>query len=357
MAKFSELTVSDVEKLNGDAVAVSFDVPEKNRADFNFLPGQYLTLETKIDGEKVRRSYSICCALGKGLRVGIKRVEGGKFSTHAQTLSVGDTVEVMPPEGRFICDPQKSECNDILLIAAGSGITPILSIASSLLEDKTDCQVTLIYGNQKTASIMFREEIEDLKDRYLERFHVFHVLSREAQDVELFHGRIDVERITDMASKGILDLVGADGIYLCGPAPMTLALKEHFVGLGVEDSKVFTELFEAPDDDRPVKISEETAKVAVNGVNVEVIMDGLHKKFILSDPNQTVLQAAETSGLDLPFSCAGGMCATCRCKVVEGQGEMDKNFSLDTWELEAGYVLACQLRPKSQTLKLDFDAT
>ncbi|MEM9277575.1 MAG: 1,2-phenylacetyl-CoA epoxidase subunit PaaE [Pseudomonadota bacterium] len=355
--QFNELKVSKVERLTENAVAISFDVPEDLKHEYTFQPGQYLTLRTEINGEDIRRSYSICAPLDQDLRVGIKQVNRGRFSTFAQDLQTGDALQVMPPEGRFVCEPDASGGNSYLLIAAGSGITPILSIARSVLEKEANSIVTLAYGNRATASIMFRQELEDLKDRFLERFHMYHVLSREAQDVELFHGRIDVERISEMTGKGIVDPEKADGIYLCGPAEMSLALAGHFKNAGIDETKIHTELFEAPGENKPVVISEETRKAVEDGVDVEVVLDGITRKFVLSDEQDTVLHAAEKSGLDLPFSCAGGMCATCRCKVVEGEAAMDKNFSLDDWELEAGFVLACQSRPKTERLVLDFDAT
>lgn len=357
---FHSLTVGNVEPITSQAVAISFNVPDELSETFQFLPGQYLTLRANVDGEDIRRSYSICSKPGEPLTVGIKQVEQGRFSTFAQGLKAGDTLEVMPPQGNFICqvdeNAKAAKSQNLILIAAGSGITPMLSIASAVLECDPSSRVTLVYGNQATQTIMFREALEDLKDRFLDRFEVFHVLSREAQDVELFHGRIDVVRIKELAASEILRVSEATGIYLCGPAEMTLALEQHFIETGVPKNQVHTELFEAPGQSEPVVISKETVEAAKQGVGIEVTLDGLRRRFTLADASQTVLEAAEGAGLELPFSCAGGMCATCRCKVTEGDAEMDRNFSLDDWELEAGFVLACQLRPKSSVLKLDFDA-
>ncbi|MEL7430754.1 MAG: 2Fe-2S iron-sulfur cluster-binding protein, partial [Pseudomonadota bacterium] len=342
---FHPLSVSQVEQLTDKAVALHFDVPDDLRETFSFVPGQYLTLRATIDGEDLRRSYSICSTGSRGLRVGIKAIEDGRFSGFAQTLKEGAVLHVMPPQGRFTCKPEQVAGGKFLLIAAGSGITPVLSIAASLLEETTDCEVTLVFGNQTTNSIMFRQEIEDLKDRFLARFHVYHVLSREAQDVPLFSGRIDLSRIREMADKGIISPLDADGIYICGPAEMSLALSDYFASSGVSKNAIHTELFEtAQDKNRPAP-TRKAVELAQSGVNVEVVLDGSARHFVLSDAGHTVLKAAEASGLELPFSCAGGMCATCRCKVVEGHGEMDNNFSLDDWEVKAGYVLACQLRP------------
>ncbi|MEM7068470.1 MAG: 1,2-phenylacetyl-CoA epoxidase subunit PaaE [Pseudomonadota bacterium] len=354
---FHDLTISNVEHITDDAVALGFDVPDEIADKYHFTPGQYLTLRADVNGEDVRRSYSICSVPGQELKVGIKKVENGRFSTFAQSLKPGDTLQVMAPEGRFTCKPNGSGGRNFILIAAGSGITPVLSIARSVMENEPDSRVTLIFGNRTTTSIMFREDLEDLKDRFLERFHVYHVLSREAQDVELFHGRVDIDRIADLTANGVINPKDADGIYLCGPAEMTLSIEEHFKQAGVGDGVIHTELFETPGEDKPVVISKAVKQAAEAGVKVDVVIDGITKNFVLADENDTVLKAAAKSGLELPFSCAGGMCATCRCKVVEGDAEMDKNYSLDDWELEAGFVLACQTRPKSEKLTLDFDAT
>lgn len=354
--KFHELAISSVEQLTDDAVTIGFTVPDELKEAFAFVPGQYLTLRATVDGEDIRRSYSVCAPLGDDLRVGIKRVEKGRFSTFAQTLEAGDLLKVMQPEGRFTCSCAPENSRNLLLVAAGSGITPILSIAHSVLETEPHSIVTLVYGNRATGSIMFREALEDLKDRFLERFHVYHVLSRESQDVDLFSGRVDVDRIRTMTETGLIDPSDCDGIYLCGPSQMTLSLAEHFAECGISKECIHTELFEVAGEEKPTTISGETRQVVADGVNIEVVLDGIRRNFVLSSAEDTVLQAAERSGLDLPFSCAGGMCATCRCKVVEGDVAMDRNFSLDTWEVDAGFVLACQSRPKSRKLVLDFDA-
>ncbi len=354
--KFHKLTISAVENLTPDAVAIRFAVPQKLAKEFEFLPGQYLTLRAEIDGEDLRRSYSICASPKDGLRVGIKKVEGGRFSTFAQNLKPGDTLAVMQPEGRFTCYVDPTAARQFLLIAAGSGITPVLSIAHTVLEEEPESRITLLYGNQMTGSIMFRTELEDLKDRFLKRFHVHHILSREAQDVALFSGRIDLPRIKIMAEKGLIHPNQADGIYLCGPTEMTLQLSDYFQTSGISSNNIHTELFEPPGEVKPAVVDKAILEVVEQGVEVEVVLDGITRQFSLTDAEDTVLQAAGKSGLELPFSCAGGMCATCRCKVVEGEANMDRNFSLDTWEVEAGFVLACQSRPKSERLVLDFDA-
>lgn len=353
--KFHKLVIVEVRQETPDSVSIAFDIPARLEKDFAFIPGQYVTLRTEIEGDEVRRSYSICSVAGEPLRVGIKHVWHGKFSSYAQSLKPGDMIEVMPPDGRFRLN--KNAAGTYILIAAGSGITPILSIAKSVMMQESLSNVVLVYGNCVTGSIMFREALEDLKDQYLERFHAYHVLSREARDVELFHGRITPERIGLMTEKGLLDPQSATGIYLCGPAEMNSGIAKFMKETGVAPEKIHVELFKAPDDPEPDMMPEAVIHAPPEGVKLEVILDGLRRNIVFEDPLDTVLEAARKAGLELPFSCAGGMCATCRCRVVEGEVAMAKNYSLSDWELEKGFVLGCQSRPKSEKLVLDFDAT
>ena len=346
--QFVDLPVQSVERLCKDAVAVTFALPD---AGFTSRPGQYLTLQAKIGGENLRRPYSIASAPnGKTATVGIRATDGGRFSTWAQSLKAGDKVAVAPPEGRFV---PPEDAQDVLLIAAGSGITPILAIATSLLETSASARVTLIYGNRVTESIMFREALEALKDRFLSRLRLIHVLSREAQDVELFDGRIDGDKLRAMMSAGLVYPAQADAIMLCGPAAMGGELRPVLTEAGVDESRIHQEVF-TPAADAPAP-SRTAVDAAKSGVQIEVLLDGVKRQFNLKDG--TILEAAEGAGLDLPYSCRGGMCCTCRCKVTEGTAEMDVNYSLEPWELEAGFILACQARPTSGNLTLDFDAS
>ena len=349
------LEISDVRRETENSVSLAFDVPDDLKEVFTFIPGQYLTLQSEIGGKQVRRSYSICSGLNEPLRVGIKQVQGGKFSTFAQSLKPGDTLEVMPSEGRFTAPVVSTNTNRYLLVAAGSGITPILSIAKSVLAGEPSSFVTLIYGNRTTGSVMFREAIEDLKDQFLGRFHAYHILSGEAQDVDLFSGRIDQMKLQHFMVKEIISPQNCDGIYICGPYAMSMAARDVFIGSGCESSKVHLELFDAPETNGitiPAPLTEDYE----NGSSIEIILDGTTRKITFRDVGDTVLSAAAKSGLELPFSCSGGMCATCRCKVIEGEVIMAKNYSLADWELEAGFVLGCQSRPKTEKLVLDFDA-
>lgn len=352
--QFHSLQISAVRPLTDDSVAVRFDVPEELAAEFSFVPGQYLTLRADVDGEDIRRSYSICSALDAGyLEVGIKQVYHGAFSNFAAQLNAGDRINVMPPQGRFTC--ATGGRNRYLLIAAGSGITPCLSIASSVLEREPESEITLLYGNQTMASIMFKSELEALKDRYTNRFLLNQFLSRERHDQEIFTGRIDGKKIAELQSKQALNVTDFDAVYLCGPVDMIEGVEKVLDELGCGKERIKRELFATGDS--PVKHAPVVAEsVSVSGADVTIRIDG-SEKFVAVDASQdTVLSAARRAGLDLPFSCAGGMCCTCRCKVVEGAVEMDVNYALEDWELEAGYVLACQSRPRSDTVTLDFDA-
>jgi ring-1,2-phenylacetyl-CoA epoxidase subunit PaaE len=355
--RFHELKVAEIRRQTPEAVAVAFVLPEELRQDFSFRPGQYLTLAAEIDGKEMRRSYSICSAPGEPhLTVGVKKIGDGRFSRFVnEKLNVGDTIRVMPPQGRFtsLAGPR----HDYTLIAAGSGITPMLSIARTVLAHEPESTITLIYGNRSTDTIMFREELDDLKDRYLTRFSLVHMLSREAQDIDLLYGRITGERVAELARRGLIDPLSADGVFLCGPGAMIDDVSVALERLGVDPDRIRFERF-TPADDAPAPRapSDAARQAAEKGVPVEITLDGVRKNFTVTDAAQTVLDAAHSAGIELPYSCAGGMCCTCRCRVVEGSSEMAVNYSLQPWEIEAGFTLACQTRPTGEKLVLDFDA-
>ena len=343
---FTPLTVSAVRPEGEGAVCVSFSVPEGKREAFRHRPGQYLTL--RRPGEGIRRSYSIACAPGRGLCVGIRRVPGGAFSDWAQGLAPGDVVEAMPPEGRFVSGAE----DEVLLIAAGSGVTPMVAIAAEALE--RGASVTLVYGNRASASIMFKDALEAMKDRHMGRFRLVHVLSREMQDVALLNGRVDGPKVVELAERRVIAPRAADAVFLCGPGGMIDEVRGALAGLGVERDRIRFERFGevgAP----PVARSREAA-AAASGVRVEVVLDGARRSFEIGEADGSVIDAAERAGLELPWSCRGGMCCTCRCRVEEGTAEMAVNYSLEPWEVEAGFTLACQTRPTSDRLVLDFDA-
>lgn len=347
---FHDLIIREIRKETPDSVAISFDVPAAQTEAFAWVPGQYLTLRAVVDGQDIRRSYSIASLPGKPLTVGVKHVEGGAFSSFAQGLKAGDRLQVMPPEGRFTCKTEQR----LVLIAAGSGITPMVSMAADALARRAE--VTLIYGNRNTGSIMFREALDGLKDRHVDRFTLIHILSREPQDVALLNGRITGDKIAALARAGAVDLAGADGIFLCGPGDMIDDVAAMLDSLGIRKDRIhFERFFQAGEAPRaPRSAAAEAA--AAHGVTVEVVLDGARKHFMVEAGDDNLVAAAERQGLELPYSCKGGMCCTCRCKVAEGSAEMAVNYSLEPWEIDAGFTLACQARPTSDRLVLDFDA-
>lgn len=354
MTRFHNLTIADIRRETADSVSLGFALPDDLKPRFAFTPGQYLTLRATIDGEDLRRSYSICSGLDdERLRVGIKKVAGGAFSTFAnEQLKIGDRLAVMPPQGRFTLNLEKRG-QRLLGIAAGSGITPILSIAKSLLARDPTARFTLIYGNQTAQSAMFTEEWEDLKNRHLGRLSIIHILSREAQDVALLSGRITGERLQALA-KGAVDLSDIDDAYLCGPQAMISELTAALAAMGLAGASIHSELFKAgpPRAAFRAPIADAAGDVLAR---INVTLDGASRSFAMLAGDDNIVDAAARTGLDLPCSCKGGMCCTCRCKVTEGGVTMALNYSLEDWELKAGFVLACQARPQTRSVTLDFD--
>lgn len=354
MTRFHALRVAELRRLTPDSVAIGFEAPGELKAAFAFTPGQYLTLRATIDGEDIRRCYSLCSTPADPiLTVGVKQMEGGAFSTFAnQRLRVGDMLDVMAPEGRFGL-PGDQPGRHALAIAAGSGITPVLSIARSLLASDPAARFTLIYGNRTSASVMFAEELEDLKDRYLDRVAVTHVLSREPQDSELLHGRIDAARLRAFA-RGSVDLSDVDDVLLCGPEAMIAEARATLIELGFPPRRIHAEVFTPAARRQTFRAPEGVAAQQIVA-EIDVKLDGHVRHFAMLASDENVIDAAAREGLDLPYSCKGGMCCTCRCRVMEGEVEMAVNYSLEPWELEAGFRLACQSRPKTARLSLDFD--
>ncbi|MGI9417621.1 MAG: 2Fe-2S iron-sulfur cluster-binding protein [Geminicoccaceae bacterium] len=355
--RFHPLTIAAIREETADARCVTFAIPAALKEAYGFIPGQYVTIRIDRDGEDVRRSYSICSTPDDdGLSVGIRCIAGGSFSAFARSLKEGDVLDVMTPQGRFLA-PIGGE-HDYLLLAAGSGITPMMSIVRSVLAGEPSSRVTLLYANRTSDSIMFRSDLDALKDRHLERFSLAHLLDEERQEIELLNGRLDAEKLRDFASAGVFRLERLDGVYICGPQPMMEAASAAMADLGVDGEKIHHELFTPPGGPPPVASASKAAvAAAAGGVTVEVILDGTRRRFPLNEQGETVLAAASRAGLDLPYSCKAGMCCTCRCKIVEGEAEMIQNYSLEPWEQDAGFTLACQTRPTSGMLVLDFDAT
>ncbi len=354
MSRFHALTVADVRRETPDSVSLAFSVPDSLKSEFHFTPGQFLTVRAMLSGEECRRSYSICSGAGEAeIRIAVKKTPGGLFSTFAnEMLQPGAQLEVMPPEGRFTAEAGYGR--HLVFFAAGSGITPILSIIRSALAANPRTRVTLFYGNRTTSSIMFREALDDLKDRYLDRLAVFHVLSRESQDIDLLNGRIDGEKVALLA-RTIVRPSEVDGYFLCGPYLLVEDGRAALLAAGADPSRIKSELFSTEGTPRPAPIVVSLGDRPSTAARVDCVLDGVTYHLDVK-ADQHVVDAAHEQGVELPYSCKGGMCCTCRCKVAEGEVVMDVNYSLEAWEIEAGYVLACQSRPVGSKVKLDFDA-
>ncbi|WP_441249216.1 1,2-phenylacetyl-CoA epoxidase subunit PaaE [Kitasatospora sp. McL0602] len=346
---FHQLRIESVEPLCEDAVAVTFEVPPALADDFAFRPGQTLTLRRIVDGADERRSYSICAPVGEALRIGIREVPGGLFSRWlVHEARAGESVEVLPPSGLF--SPELGTPAEHVLIAAGSGITPMLSIAASVLAADEGSHVTLVYGNRRSDTVMFADELADLKDRYLGRFQLLHVLSRETRDAELLSGRLDPERVRALLT-ALVDTAEVDHWWLCGPFGMVTGTKQLLADLGVPGERVHQELFHA--EDEPVA---DRVEQPLDGElsEVTVVLDGRSGTLALPR-DRSILDGAQRSRPDLPFACKGGVCGTCRALVTDGEVEMRRNFALEEKELAAGYVLTCQARPITDRVTVDYD--
>jgi len=355
---FHRLTVADLRRETKDAVSIAFAVPPELAQAYAFEPGQYLTLRATLAGEEERRSYSICSGLDDGeLRVAVKKVDGGIFSTHVNSaVRPGDSIEVMTPMGRFTVPLEPRAAHAYLGIACGSGITPVISHVKSILSREKQSRFVLFYGNRSSRDIMFKEALEDLKDKHLGRLAVHHVLSREAQDLPLLHGRLDVERITTLV-RASLPETKIDHAFLCGPQGMMEAAQIALAESSVSGERIHVELFTPaapPPAGRRSRTGTSASEALEAIATATVRLDGVTHSFPVA-ADEGVIDAGLRAGLELPFSCKGGMCCTCRAKLVSGTVKMMRNYSLETWEMEKGYVLACQSRPTSAAVSLDFD--
>jgi ring-1,2-phenylacetyl-CoA epoxidase subunit PaaE len=349
---FHPLRVLEVSPLTDDAVVVTFDVPPELAEAFRYLPGQHMTLRAFIDGRDVRRSYSICSNANEGkLRVGIKRLPGGAFSSYATSvLAAGDVIDAMSPVGEFSIVPDPTTARHRVAIAAGSGITPVLSLISTTLESELRSSWTLLFGNRTANTVMFLEELEGLKDRFPDRFQMFHLLSREGADLPLLAGRIDDEKLR--AVHRLLAGRPVDGWYLCGPYDMVMTARETLSSLGVEPDLIHDELFFAGPID-PSSLPPEPSP-GEGSVELRVILDGRAVETRMT-ADTSILDAALRVRSELPFSCKGGMCASCKGRIEEGVVRMDKNYALIDSEVDAGYVLTCQSHPVSDRVVVRYD--
>lgn len=355
MAHFHALKISAIRRDTRDAVVISFDIPATLASEFQYQPGQHIILRTQIQGEEVRRSYSICSAIqDTELRIAIKKVSDGVFSTWATTyLEAGMMIDVIPPTGNFHVPLDATQQRHYLAIAAGSGITPIFSIIKSTLLAEPQSRFTLVYGNRASSAMMLRDEIAHLKDRFLDRFSVIHIMSREKQDIDLFNGRITAEKFRQLAEQWIA-LADMDHVFICGPQAMMLELSDSLKSFGMSDNRIHMELFGVAGDQVPRKRSVADL-ISTDKCEVTVIIDGHHQSFMMNRDQQSVLDVGLDHGIDIRYACKGGICASCRCKVIEGKVDMDANHALEDYEVARGFVLSCQAFPITEKLVLDFD--
>jgi len=352
--RFHRLAVNDLRRESPDAVSLTFAIPDELAKDYRFAPGQYLTLRMTMDGEEVRRSYSICSGPDDGeLRIAVKKVDGGAFSSWAaDELKPGDELDVMTPTGRFGIAHAPDEARVHVGFAAGSGITPILSIARGVLAREPKSRFFLFYGNRSTGGMLFREALEELKDRFMQQLSIFHVISGEEQDVPILHGRLDGEKVRVLL-RSLVPASQVDHVFICGPTGMSEDIEMTCRDIGIAADRIHVERFVSEFGGKP----RPKAVVAVGAppkALASLIIDGKRRDVSVAE-GESILDAALRAGMDLPFACKGGMCSTCRAKLVEGDAKMEVNYSLEPWELEAGFILTCQARPESDRVVVDYD--
>ena len=366
-AHFFPLAVKDIRRETKDCVSIAFDVPPELRESFAYRAGQYVNLRATVDGDSLRRSYSLCSAPDSGeWRVAVKRVTGGRFSQFANTkLKVGDIIDVMPPDGKFCYSPERDKKRHVLAIAAGSGITPILSIATTLLTREPESSITLLYGNRRVRDIIFKEQIEDLRDRFLSRFQVVHVLSQEPMESPISMGRIDQEKIISIVKENRL-FPQFDQAYVCGPEAMLEGALTALALCGMDKERVHFERFAANVD--VTKRAAGSTTGALSGpstagtdalkprARMTVIADGIERTVNIGYEGETVLDVALDVGIDAPYACRAGVCCTCRAQVLEGEVSMDANYTLEEHEVKRGFVLTCQSHPVTPFVKISYDA-
>ena len=356
MSRFHRLPIVRVDRETRDAIAITFDVPGALRETFRFASGQHLTIRAEIDGEHVRRSYSICAAEGEALRIAVKRAPGGRFSGWAhEILCAGASVDATPPMGHFDVSRDPQARRHYLGVAAGSGITPLLSMIATALATEPQSRFTLIYGNRSSASVMFRDELAALKDRHLARFNLVHVLSREPQDIELVHGRIDRAKADALFERWV-PIGDVDYAFICGPEGMMDAVRASLVAHGLPGERVRIERF-AASIPRHTHVPRPLPIAAKTECEVTAVIDGAQRTFFLEKGRENIIDAGLRNGIELPFSCKGGVCSTCRCRLVDGEVDMDVNFALEDYEVARGFVLACQSYPVTDRVTVDFDQT
>jgi ring-1,2-phenylacetyl-CoA epoxidase subunit PaaE len=351
------LVVKQVRRETPECVSVQFEIPEEVKNDFAFRQGQSLTMRTFLNDEEVRRTYSICSSpLENEWRVAIKKQEGGLFSAFAnEELKQGDVLEVMQPVGKFYTELDPSNKKNYVAFAAGSGITPVMSIIKTTLKTEPKSQFTLVYGNRNKNSIIFKEELEGLKDKFIDRFRIIHILSRERTDAPINSGRIDADKLSTLNK--LIDYKTTDEFFICGPEEMIFSVKDFLVTNGINKKKIHFELFTTPGEERKSAAGSRQSAVKEAGPksSISVKLDGRTFDFDLGMNGEPILDAALKQGADLPFACKGGVCCTCKAKLIEGEVDMEVHWGLEEEEIEQGYILTCQSHPKTEKVVVDFD--
>lgn len=357
MIHFHSLQVKKVTRETEDAISITFSVPPELEDTFRFTQGQNLTFRKTLGGEELRRNYSICSSPQEGiLKVAVKKVPGGRFSTWAnESLKAGDYLDVMPPTGKFYTELDPAQKKSYVAFVSGSGITPVLSIIKTTLATEPKSRFTLVYGNRSKSTILFKEDLEAIKDKYIDRFRLYHVLSRERTEIDLHHGRIDAPKC-DAFFGSLIDLHNSDEFFLCGPEEMIFCLRDHLYGKGIPHNRVHFELFTVPGQKgSTVDTSKEVVTDSGPQSGITVKLDGIQFDFPLGYAGLSILDAALKQGADLPYACKGGVCCTCKARLVSGEVVMDENWGLEPDEVAAGFILTCQSHPRTEKVVVDFD--
>jgi len=355
MAKFHSIKVADVYKETKDCSVITLEIPEALQSEFQFKQGQHLTVRTTIDGNEVRRNYSLCSGpMDNKWQVAVKKINGGLFSSYVNdSLKKGDMIDVIAPHGTFYTEAHPTQTKNYIAFAAGSGITPILSIIKTHLATEPNSTFKLFYLNRSVKSIIFKEEIEQLKNTYFDRFEIFHFLTKEHRSIELLNGRFTKEKLQVLTSK-IIDIPTVDECFICGPEEMIFLIRDELTAAGLYKSKIHFELFNTGNSEADKQRVSKVLENKVEGTDVTIIDGGKEFHFIMDDDFDNILDGALAAGADLPFACKGGVCSTCKCKVVSGTVEMKINYALDENEVNKGLVLSCQAVPTSEKVVVDF---
>lgn len=356
MSKFHTSIIEDIQKTTEDCAVIQLNIPDELHEVFKYKQGQHLTLKAKINGEDVRRTYSLCSSPTESeWKLAIKQISGGIFSTYAnEKLKTGDTIELMEPTGNFFTEIEVDQAKNYIAFAAGSGITPILSIMKTHLELEPNCTFKLFYLNRNAKSIILKEEIEQLKNKFLERFQVFHFLTKEKRDIQFLNGRFDAEKL-QLIVKKFIDIESTNDCFICGPQAMIFLIRDELLAAGLAKEKIHYELFFSGDTENSKSHIAEVLEQKTDDTEVTIIDGGKEFHFTMDDDHDNILDGALAAGADLPFACKGGVCSTCKCKIIDGSIKMKVNYALEEKEVMENYVLSCQSVPITKKVVVDFD--